>query len=492
MNNFEIYNDIAKRTGGDIYVGVVGPVRTGKSTFISKFMQSSILNNITNEYEKQRTIDEMPQSGAGKIVMTMQPKFVPSEAVSVDFGLDVSAKVRLVDCVGYAIDGVAGFSDGSQPRMVKTLWSDDEMPFEEAAEIGTHKVISEHSTIAVLVTTDGSITDIPRQNYVKAEERVVEELKANSKPFIIVLNTKLPGTAETNALVDELKGKYNVSVVALDISKVGADEIANIVKMILMEFPITNINFKLPKWIMALPYEDEFIQEIMSGVKQYTSNVTKMVDYEKLTSMFTESENLKPIEIAKLNMSNGEIDINISVDESLYYKTISKECGVEIADDYALMTHLKELVTAKLEYDKIKTALDMVKETGYGIVSPSIDELELQEPEIVTRNGNSSIKLRATAPSLHIMRVDVNSEVCPAVGSAEQSGSLASYMMNEFENNKQEIWNKNMFGKPMNELVKDSIDSKLAGLPDEVQGKMRKTLTKIVNERKGGVICILL
>ncbi len=492
MNNFEIYNDIAKRTGGDIYVGVVGPVRTGKSTFISKFMQSSILDNIANDYEKQRTIDEMPQSGAGKTVMTMQPKFVPSEAVSVNFGDDVSARVRLVDCVGYAIDGVNGFMDGAVPRMVKTLWSEEEMPFEQAAEIGTHKVISEHSTIAVLVTTDGTITDIARENYVKAEERVVEELKANGKPFVILLNSKMPGVAQTVELAEVLKEKYDVPVVPVDIAAMGSVEISNIIKMILMEFPVTEINFKLPKWIMSLPYEDEFIQNIINEIKTGTFEINKMSDYEKMFSMFADSQDVKNVELQELNMSNGKVLMNVPIDEKLYYKTLSKECGEEIADDCELMMYVKSLVKDKKEYDKIKSALDRVKETGYGVVNPSIEDLELQEPEIVTKNGSSSIKLKATAPSLHIMRVDVNSEVCPAVGSVEQSGSLVSYMMNEFENNKQEIWNKNMFGKPMNELVKDSIDSKLLGLPDEVQTKMRKTLTKIVNERKGGVICILL
>ena len=492
MDNFEIYNDIAKRTGGDIYVGVVGPVRTGKSTFISRFMQSLVLNSIANEYEKERAIDEMPQSGAGKIVMTMQPKFVPNEAVSVKFGEDVSARVRLIDCVGYAIDGVEGFKDGEAPRMVKTMWSENEMPFEQAAEIGTHKVIAEHSTIAVLVTTDGTVTDIPRQNYIKAEERVVEELKQNNKPFVIILNTKTPGTDAVNELSKSMEEKYGVPVIALDVSKIGVEEIGGIIKKILMEFPVSEINFKLPKWLMALPYEDDFIQLIMASVRAHTEAVNKMSDYEKMLSMFSGIDDLKSVEVNNLNMSNGVVDATVVVDENLYYKTISRECCVQISDDFELMNYLKDLVKAKSGYDKIKSALEMVKETGYGIVNPNIEDLELQEPEIVTKNGNSSIRLKASAPSLHIMRVDVSSEICPAVGSTNNAGSLASYMMNEFENNKQEIWNKNMFGKPMNELVKDSIDSKLSGLPEEVQTKMRKTLTKIVNERKGGVICILL
>lgn len=493
MENFEIYNDIAKRTNGDIYVGVVGPVRTGKSTFISRFMQSWVLGNIANEFEKQRTIDEMPQSGAGKTIMTMQPKFVPSEAVAVNFGDGVSAKIRLVDCVGYMTAGAGGFYDeGGKPRMVKTLWSDSEMPFEEAAEIGTHKVITEHSTIAVLVTTDGTITDIPRENYVKPEERVVSELKQAGKPFVIILNSKEPNSDDNNKLKEELEQKYNAPVLAMDIQKMGTEEIAGVIKTILMEFPVTKINFNLPKWILALPYEDDFIKNMMEVIKNNCVNVTKMSDYKKLLNIFDNSSDFKKLEVGNLNLSNGEIELSIPVQESLFYKTLSKECGEEIEDDYELMTHIKELVKAKYEYNKIKTALDKVKETGYGIVNPNLEDLNLAEPEIVTKNGNSSLKLKATAPSLHIMRVDVESEICPAVGSAEQSGSLITYMMNEFENNKAELWNKNMFGKPMSELVKDSIDSKLANLPEEVQVKMRKTVTKIVNERKGGVICILL
>ena len=492
MENFEIYNDIAKRTGGDIYVGVVGPVRTGKSTFISKFMQSSILSNITNEYERQRTIDEMPQSGAGKTIMTMQPKFVPSEAVVVDFGNDISAKVRLVDCVGYPIDGALGFMDQGEPRMVKTLWNDEEIPFEQAAEIGTHKVIAEHSTIAVLITTDGTITDIPRESYVAAEERVVAELKSNKKPFVIVLNSRTPNSVPCKELAVALQEKYNTPVLPLDVSNIEAGDIAEIIKTILMEFPVSGINFKLPKWIMALPFKDEFIQKIMDAIKESTKSIEKMRDYQMALKLVNDVEEMKDVVTRNLNMSNGMLEFELVADDSLYYKMISKECGIEINDDFDLMKHLKDLIVAKKEYEKIKAALDMVKETGYGIVSPTAEDLVLEEPEIVTKNGNSTIKLKASASSLHIMRVDVSSEVCPAVGNVDQGGLLANYMMNEIENNKQEIWNKNMFGKPMNEIVKDSIDAKLFGLPEEVQVKMRKTLSKIVNERKGGVICILL
>ena len=331
MEKFDIYKDIASRTNGDIYIGVVGPVRTGKSTFITKFMQTLVVPNISNKLQKQIALDEMPQSADGKMVMTTQPKFVPANAVKVQFKNKSTANVRLVDCVGYMTAGANGFQNEDRtPRMVKTLWSEEEIPFEEAAEIGTHKVIAEHSTIAVLVTTDGSITDIPRENYVQPEERVVAELKQNNKPFVIVLNSKTPNSDENTKLADELRQKYNAPVLPLDVAKMGAQEIANVIKTILMEFPVTKINFSLPKWILALPYEDEFIKNIMLNVKEYTSNVYKMSDYAKLLNMFEGSEDFKKIEVQNLNLSNGEIDVMIPVQESLFYKTLSKECAVFI------------------------------------------------------------------------------------------------------------------------------------------------------------------
>ena len=492
MENFEIYNDIAQRTNGDIYIGIVGPVRTGKSTFITKFMQSEILDNIANQNERKRTIDEMPQSGAGKIVMTMQPKFIPSEAVEVKFGEKVKAKVRLIDCVGYAINGISGFEEDGAPRLVKTPWSEDEMEFEKAAEIGTKKVITEHSTIAVLVTTDGSIMNLDRDAYVEAEERVVRELKQSGKPFVIVLNSKNPESEDVIKLARDMSERYSSPVLNYDISKLSSKEINEIIKNVLMEFPISEVRFDLPKWIRALPYEDELINNLIENIKEKAQNISKISEYCKLFDIFHDNNDFtKPI-LKELDLANGVVSFDIPVNNQLYYRTLSQSCGIEINDDFQLMSHLKELVSAKREYDKIKLALQKVNETGYGVVNPSLEDLELFEPEIVTKGSNSSLKLKAKASSLHIIKVDVESEICPAVGSGEQSGSLVTYMMNEFESNKHEIWNKNMFGKPMNELVKESIDAKIAGLPQDVQVKMKKTLTKIVNERKGGIICILL
>lgn len=492
MENFEIYNDIAKRTNGDIYIGIVGPVRTGKSTFITKFMQSGLLDNIINENEKKRTIDEMPQSGSGRTVMTMQPKFIPSEAVEVGFGKGVKARVRLIDCVGYSINGIGGFEENGIPRLVRTPWSEDEIPFEQAAEIGTRKVISEHSTIAVLVTTDGSIMNLPRENYVEAEERVVAELKQAGKPFVVVLNTMNPNGEGVCRLARELQGKYSVPVLSYDVSKIGSSEINEVIKNVLMEFPVSEIKFNLPRWIRALPSDDGLIKGLIEAIKEKTQNIAKISEYKSICGNLGNGEDFKPPEVETIDLSCGVLSFNIPVSETLYYRTLSSACGLEIQDEFHLMNHLKDLVCAKKEYDKIKLALQNVNETGYGVVSPSLEDLELYEPEIVTKGGNSSLKLKAKASSLHIIKVDVESEICPAVGSGEQGGSLVTYMMNEFESNKQEIWNKNMFGKPMNELVKESIDSKIVALPQDVQTKMRKTLTKIVNERKGGIICILL
>lgn len=492
MENLEIYNDIAQRTNGDIYIGIVGPVRTGKSTFITKFMQSGLIDNIVDENEKMRTIDEMPQSGSGRTVMTMQPKFIPGEAVEVAFGKNVKARVRLIDCVGYSIDGVGGFVEDGSPRLVRTPWFDAEIPFEQAAEIGTRKVIAEHSTIAVLVTTDGTIMNMPRSAYVAAEERVVAELKASGKPFVIVLNSMCPKAEENERLSKELQEKYSAPVLCFDVSRISPIEINEIIKSVLMEFPISEMRFNLPRWIRALPSENELIVNLLESVKQKAQNISKISEYKQMFDTFDDNFDFKKPEIESFDLASGVVCFNIPASNELYYKTLSQACGEEIQDDFHLMTHLKELVSAKKEYDKIKLALQSVNETGYGVVNPSVEDLELYEPEIVTKGGNSSLKLKAKASSLHIIKVDVESEICPAVGSGEQSGSLVTYMMNEFESNKQEIWNKNMFGKPMNELVKESIDSKILALPQDVQTKMRKTLTKIVNERKGGIICILL
>ncbi len=492
MEKFDLYNDIAIRTGGDIYVGVVGPVRTGKSTFISRFMQTLVLPNIENVYAKERATDELPQSGSGKTIMTMQPKFVPNEAVSIKLDENVKANFRLIDCVGYLVDGVSGHLENNSPRLVKTPWSDQDLPFETAAEIGTHKVIAEHSTIAVLVTTDGSIGELSRLNYVSAEERVVVELKQAGKPFVVVLNTLDPTNEATLKLRLSLEEKYNVPVIALNVLEMQKEDIDRVLGAVLYQFPIRKTKFNLPKWIRTLPYENEIVQEILNELKEKSQSLNVMQDSNVIENCFENSENINKPEIAEIDLSKGVVTYNITVNKNLFYKMLSEECGVNIEDDFYLMSYMKLLTHAKMEYDKLKTALDNVKETGYGVVMPSMDEMTLEEPQIIKKGANSGVKLKASAPSLHIMRVDVETEICPAIGSAEQSENFAKFLLSEFETNPQGIWETNMFGKPLSLLVQEGINTKLSNLPQEAQVKMRRTLGKIVNEGKGGIICILL
>lgn len=492
MDKFEIYDDIAKRTGGDIYLGVVGPVRTGKSTFIRKFVQELILSQVKDKHEKQRIIDELPQSGAGKMIMTVQPKFVPNNAIRLTFESGAEAAVRLVDCVGYMIPGAVGDEENGNQRMIKTPWSDQEMPFSEAAEIGTKKVITEHSTIAILVTTDGSITGIDRLDYVKAEERVVRELKEAGKPFVIILNSAVPNGDDAKKLETSLKDKYSAPVILTDVSKLNGDDIDKIITAALYEFPIRNIEFNLPKWVRALPYENPLIQDMITEIRESVNGISKMSEHQTLGAMFAENENIETPTVDSLRLSDGSVVYNIPVSQKMYYKMLSDECGVEIPDDFYLMSYMKHLTFAKQEYDKIKSALDQVKETGYGIVTPTLEEMKLEEPQIIKKSNGSIVKLKASAPSLHIMRVDVETEVCPAVGSPEQSETLVKYLTDGFENNPQAIWDTNMFGKPLSSFVQDGICAKLANVPEEAEVKMRKTMTKIVNENKGGIICILL
>lgn len=491
MENFEIYSDIKNRTNGVLYLGVVGPVRTGKSTFIKKFMDTFVMPTIVDQNEKERTKDELPQSGNGKQIMTMQPKFIPAEPAEIELDGNVRLKTRLVDCVGYLIEGVSGHEENGKPRMVKTPWSDEEMPFEKAAEIGTYKVISEHSTIGILVTTDGSITDIPQVAYTAAEERAIKELKENNKPFVIVLNTKNPADEKVVKFAENLQEKYGAPVVPLNVAEMSKQDVTNLLGKVLLEFPVQKFNFCLPAWMQTLPYENDLISGIVSEIASATAKANKMKDVKLLENMFEGSENLS-LNVGDINLGNGEVTLNVVATQELFYKVLSERTGVEISDDFRLMSYVAEAAEAKKQYDRIRSALESAEETGYGVVMPEISEMKLEEPQIVKRGANSGVRLKASAPSLHIMKVDVETEVVPAVGSAWQTDEIASYMLNEFENNPQGIWETNMFGKSLSELVREGINGKLQTLPQEAQIKMRKTLGKIVNEGKGGIICILL
>lgn len=491
MISDNIYKDIAKRSNGDIYLGVVGPVRTGKSTFITNFVNKLVLPNIVNEYDRERNFDELPQSANGKMVMTTQPKFIPSQAVKINVS-DVEMKVRLVDCVGYMVDGAKGGEDEDIPRMVKTPWSDEEMPFSEAAEIGTKKVITDHSTIAVMVTCDGSFSSLPRENYVKAEEEVVSELKKTNKPFCIVLNTTSVEAEETKKLAESLKDKYQAPVVPVDVLNLNETDVASIMEEVLKQFPIESIEVKLPKWMEALSFDDELIKEVIDQIKNLVDVDDKIGDFKLNGVLFENSENFEPLTDAKVKLDEGTINITIEPKPQLFYKVLSKQSGLDIVDDYALISYLKELTYAKSEFDKVKEALESVHETGYGVVYPKQDDIILEEPELTKQSGKYGVKIKAKAPSLHIMRVDVDAEVSPIVGTQNQSEDLIKFLKEEQENNPDGIWQTNLFGKSLQSLINDGVNSKITLMPQDAQRKMRKTLTRIVNEGKGGIICILL
>lgn len=491
MERFEIYDDIARRTGGDIYMGVVGPVRTGKSTFITKFMEKLVIPNIVNKFSKERTIDELPQSAEGKTVMTTQPKFVPNEAAHINLnGVDMN--IRLIDCVGYMINGAMGQSEGDKPRLVKTPWSAEDMPFEKAAEIGTKKVIEDHSTIAVLLTTDGTITDIPRSSYEVAEERVASELLAKNKPFVTIINTTNPDGEQAQNLVKELSNKYSCYAVALNVKELSEEDVQNIFAKVLLEFPIKSIKVKMPNWLEALPFDNEIIYNIIKQVKDYGNNITKIGEVDKTATVFNEDDDFEAVTVDTVNMGDGTIHFNIKPKQQLFYKVLSSECGYNISNDFELVTYLRDLAYAKKEYDKISSALEQVKASGYGIVEPKVDEIVLEEPQVVKQGGRYGVKIKANAPSLHIMSVDVETEVSPLVGTLEQSQDLANYLSSKCEENPDAIWQTNMFGKSLESLVKDGIHAKVFQMPVEAQRKMKKTLGRIVNEGKGGIICILL
>lgn len=491
MDGQDIYKDIAKRSGGDIYLGVVGPVRTGKSTFITNFVNSMIIPNIQNVYEKERAIDELPQSAVGKTIMTTQPKFVPNEAVKVSIN-DAEMKIRLIDCVGYVIDGAEGINEDSKPRMVKTPWSEKEMPFDVAAEIGTKKVITDHSNIALLVTTDGSFTDIPRQNYVVAEERVVRELKEYNKPFVIILNSNNPNSEQSVKLQKELQEKYKTRVLLVDVLNMNMGDVTRIFDAVLNEFPVNSIQVKMPRWMQALNYNNSLIVEVVNEIKNVASNIAKIGDFKLNNALFANSENFEPLTESKIILSEGNIALSVEPKPDVFYKILSEQCGYSIANEFELITQIKELSHAKREYDKLKNALSQVEETGYGVVFPDMSEMKLEDPQIVKQGGKFGVKLKASAPSLHIMRVDINTEVNPIVGTEQQSEEMVKYLLSEFENNPQGIWETNMFGKSLHQLVNEGLNNKLYAMPNNTQVKMRKTLSRIVNEGKGGVICILL
>ena len=492
MENTKLYQDIAKRTDGDIYVGVVGPVRTGKSTFIKKFMDLLVIPNIDNEYKKERAKDELPQSAGGKTIMTTEPKFVPNEAIEITLDNNLKFKTRLVDCVGYLVDNAIGYLEDDMPRMVKTPWSDEEIPFETAAEIGTKKVIEEHSTIGILVTTDGTITDIPREDYIKAEERVVSELKALNKPFIILLNSAEPESNYTKELAQKLSDKYKATVLPINCEYLTIDDINNIFSSVLYEFPADQIRIKLPKWIDGLDFSHPVKSDLYKEIKEAFQDINVLKDVSTCVSKIKQTDIIQNTEISNMQLGSGNVSIEITLKEELFYKVLSEITEVNVNNEGDLFHIISDLSSTKKKYDKVAYALDEVNRKGYGIVTPSMDELILEEPEMVKQGSRFGVKLKATAPSIHMIKTNVHTEVSPIVGSEKQSEELVNYLLSGFESDPKKIWESNIFGKSLHELVNEGLQTKLAKMPEDAQIKLQETLERIVNEGSGGLICIIL
>lgn len=489
---FDIFRDITERTGGSIYVGVVGPVRTGKSTFIKRFMDLLVLPNIPDEGARVRTQDELPQSGAGRSVMTTQPHFIPDEPVSVRFADNLDVRMRLVDCVGYAVEGAQGFEDAIGPRMVRTPWYDHEIPFQEAAEIGTRKVIEEHATIGLVVVTDGSITDIPRGGYIPAEERVIYELKALGKPFLVIMNTADPQSRKAREVKSDLEERYGVTVHPMNCLQMNEQEAIDLLHEVLYEFPVREISIKLPDWVSELDPNHPLPRTYRDAVREAVEPVRTVRDVEEVVEQLSRVDEVEAARLSHVDLGTGRATVRLSVREGLFYEVLTELTGFEIAGNHHLVRLMKELSTAKREYDKLAEALEQVADTGYGIVAPRIEDISFDEPEIIRKGGQFGVRLQASAPSIHMVRANIVTEVTPFVGTEKQGEELARYFTEEFEKDPDRVWAADFLGKSLQDLIVEGIESKLHRMPDNARHKLQETLSKIVNEGSGGLICILL
>ncbi len=492
MAEHSIYKDIAERTGGDIYIGVVGPVRSGKSTFIKLFMESLVLPNMGEGYSRERARDEMPQSAAGKTVMTTEPKFIPDEAVTVHLDDNAAMRVKMIDCVGYLVPGAMGTVENGQPRMVRTPWSEEPMPFTEAAEMGTHKVITEHATIGMLLTTDGSIGEIPRDSYVEAEERVVRELKAMGKPFAMILNSARPGSDEAVALAYELEAKYGVPVALVSCLDLDAEDIRHILELVLHEFPVAEVRVRLPEWTCALEPTHRIHTSLIAQLRKSSDRVNKIGDIQTAFADFAENEYIQSATVDEVDLGRGCALVTLHMVDGLYYQVISELTGFDISGERELIDLLRRLSGMKSEYDKVAAALHDCEEKGYGIVMPDVEDMRMDEPEIVRQSGGYGVRLRASASSVHMIRANIEAEISPIVGTEQQSEDMVRYMLHEFEEDPGRIWESNMFGKSLYELVNEGIHAKLEHMPEASRVKLSETLERIINEGSGGLICILL
>lgn len=492
MEGNNIYSDIAKRNNGDVYIGVVGPVRTGKSTFIKKFMDTLVIPNMTDIYRAERARDELPQSAAGRTIMTTEPKFIPDEAVEITPGDNASMRVRMIDCVGYIVDDSLGYEEDGEPRMVNTPWFDHPVPFNDAAEIGTKKVITDHSTIGLVVTTDGSFSDIPRESYVNAEARVIGELKSIHKPFIVLLNSAYPDSHETLSIAHDMEAAYDVPVMTVNCAELDERAINEILNRILLEFPLSEIRISVPGWISRLKREHELVKEIYNEVRTAVQTAENVRDIKSVCTSLTKPDFIKRAEAIKTDLGNGAVRIELMLEESVFYRVLSECAGIEIKDDEMLLKQLSEMAEMKREYEQVRDALISVRETGYGIVSPTSDEMVLEEPKIIKQGGRYGVRLKACAPSIHMMRADIETEVSPIVGTVKQSQELIENLLSEYKDDPQRLWQSNIFGKTLNELVNDGLKNKLDHMPEEARNKLRETLERIINEGGGGLLCLIL
>ncbi len=492
MTDTTIYQDIAKRTDGNIYIGIVGPVRSGKSTMIKRFMDSMVIPNIQGEYQRERAMDEMPQSAAGRTIMTTEPKFIPEEAVKIELGSGGEFSVRMVDCVGYIVPSALGYIEEDKPRMVKTPWFEEEIPFNMAAEIGTQKVITEHSTIGIVVTTDGSISDIPREEYEEAEERVIGELQEINKPFVVLLNCVEPRTEEAKYLALQLSEKYNVPVIPVNCLELGEDEIKNILSQILYEFPIGEIDLDLPTWITGIGGTHWLKKDLFSSVLGAIGEAKHIREIESLIKRLEQNEYVEYTQLKTVELGCGKAKVQVGLCQNLFYHILTEETGLEICGEEGMLRCLMELAEVKRKYDKVKFALDEVERVGYGIVMPEKEEMTLEEPEIMKQGGQYGVRLKAKAPSIHMMKADIQTEVTPVVGSEKQSEDLIRYLLSGFEDDPTQIWDSNIFGKSLHDLVNEGLHTKLSRMPADARGKIQETIQRVINEGCSGLICIIL
>ncbi|WP_409288974.1 stage IV sporulation protein A [Peribacillus sp. SCS-37] len=492
MEKVDIFKDIAERTGGDIYLGVVGAVRTGKSTFIKKFMELVVLPNIGNESDRARALDELPQSAAGKTIMTTEPKFVPNQAASVSVDEGIEVNIRLVDCVGYTVPGAKGYEDENGPRMIHTPWYEEPIPFHEAAEIGTRKVIQDHSTLGVLITTDGTIGEIPRSDYIAAEERVVGELKEVGKPFIMVINSVQPHHPETDRLKGELQEKYDIPVIAMSVESMRDTDVMNVLREALYEFPVLEVNVNLPSWVMVLRDNHWLRESYQEAVRDTVKDIKRLRDVDRVVHYFNEYEFIERASLAGIEMGQGVAEIDLYAPDELYDEILKEIVGIEIRGRDHLLELMQDFAHAKAEYDQISDALKMVKQTGYGVAAPSLADMSLDEPEIIRQGSRFGVRLKAVAPSIHMIKVDVESEFAPIIGTEKQSEELVRYLMQDFEDNPLSIWNSDIFGRSLSSIVREGIQAKLSLMPENARYKLKETLERIINEGSGGLIAIIL